>query len=393
MKLRTALTVLAILTAGWLATTGELERPMRQAPVAAWEEWPAASSESVAVPGQDFTPAFPQANSTGTRHSSVADRISAAPLHRGGLAARSSPKTKASPSTLREWELRRADAARFLAALHRDFTGTEGDAEAIALWADLIAAGTLTREQAVEHFLDSAPQLQGAAPLARLYLAFFERVPDEAGWRHWRELFAAGQSLEGIGELFASSAEFAATYGSLDDGGFVDVAFRNTFGRDPSDPERAQWRSRLSAGLASRGQVMLALSESTAFREAVANEVDASLLYSGLLGRTGDAPGLAAWMRTLEEEAAHALLDDRGLPRFARVPRADHRGRSGEVRLAGAPSGVGAQGRKRLRYSADTMNPLMSASPELPDMRYPFQKSKPPWSGERRSIPTYIIVT
>jgi len=48
--------------------------------------------------------------------------------------------------------------------------------------------------------------------------------------------------------------------------------------------------------------VLLALSDSPEFRAAVADEVNASLQYSGLLRRTADAPGFEVWMRSAEQE-------------------------------------------------------------------------------------------
>ncbi|MCM2329102.1 MAG: DUF4214 domain-containing protein [Lysobacter sp.] len=210
--------------------------------------------------------------------------------------------TPAAPRDVASLDVRRAEARRLLTALYRDLKGREGDPDAIAMWADLIAAGTMTREQAVEHFLDSARSLQTSVPLARLYFASFQRVPDEAGWSHWRDVAASGQSLQTISDAFAASDEFAAIYGGLGDPQFLDLAYRNTLGRSPNPAELAQWQSQLASGGATRGRVLLALSESPEFREAVTNEVNASLLYSGLLGRTADAPGFAAWMRTIEQQ-------------------------------------------------------------------------------------------
>jgi hypothetical protein len=212
------------------------------------------------------------------------------------------PMPNTASASAPDFEARRAEARRFLAGLYRDFHGREGEAEVIAMWADLIAAGTLTREQAVEHFLDSAPSLQLAAPLARLYLAAFRRAPDEAGWRHWRSVLDSGRSLDAIGEAFASSEEFATTYGGMDDAHFIDLAYRNTLERPPSAQERAQWESRLASGLGTRGDVLLALSESPEFVRATTHEVSASLLYSGLLGRSADPAGFAAWMQTADRE-------------------------------------------------------------------------------------------
>lgn len=219
-----------------------------------------------------------------------------------GLRADAAPAAPSWAAADLAFERRRADARAFLVGLYREFLGREGDEAAIGLWADLIAAGTLTREQAVEHFLDASPAFQAAAPIARLYLAAFERAPDEAGWRHWRSLLVSGLPLDAIGDAFAASEEFASLHGALADGPFVEFAYRNTLGRDPTPGELAHWQSRLASGLLTRGGVLLAMTESPEFRSAVASEVDASVLYSALLGRSADLPGFAAWMRAAREQ-------------------------------------------------------------------------------------------
>ena len=241
------------------------------------------------------------------------------------------PRSANPPSSQAEFERRRGEARSFLARLYRDFKGREGSPEVIALWADLIASGAWTREQAVEHFLDSAGHLQFAAPLARLYFATFQRVPDEAGLSHWRSVAASGEPLGAISDAFAASGEFAAMYGSLDDAQFIDRAYRNTLGRPPSPAETTQWQSQLSSGLASRGLVLLALSDSPEFRAAVADEVNAALLYSGMLRRTADAPGFEAWMRSADQEG---LTRSAMISRFLDSP--EYRQRAASERVPGS---------------------------------------------------------
>jgi hypothetical protein len=50
-------------------------------------------------------------------------------------------------------------------------------------------------------------------------------------------------------------------------------------------------------------------------------------------------------------------------------------------------------GKNRFLYSAASRNAWTSPSPDCPARMTPTQKSKPPCSGPRRSIPIYIIVT
>lgn len=285
-----------------LVTAARLERPPS---LGEGERWPmpgiatggdppsAAAGPGTARHGIDLAAGTPRAGAT------VAPQA-------GDVAPPTGPPLAADAA----FERRRADARLFLAGLYREFLGRAGDETAVALWADLIAAGTLTREQAVEYFLDASPAFQAAAPLARLYLAAFQRAPDEAGWRHWRSLLVSGGSLDAIADAFVASDEFAAIHGRLGDDAFVALAIRNTLGRDPTPAELAHWGSQLASGLLTRGGVLLAMTESPEFRAAVASEVNASLLYSALLGRSADLPGFSAWMRAARE---------RGLTRAAMI--------------------------------------------------------------------------
>lgn len=113
-------------------------------------------------------------------------------------------------------------------------------------------------------------------PVARLYLAYFQRLPDFEGFEYYIVERDDGRPLADIADEFAGSREFAERYGALDNPGFLDRIARNV--DSEIDPEqRAQWLSQLDAGVVTRGQVLLALSESDGFREDTANEVFAAI--------------------------------------------------------------------------------------------------------------------
>ncbi len=109
-------------------------------------------------------------------------------------------------------------------------------------------------------------------PVARLYLAYFQRHPDFQGFEYYIDEREGGRPLADIADEFAGSREFADRYGALDNAQFLDRIERNVGGE--IDPEqRAQWLAQLDTGVVTRGQVMLALSESDGFREATGDEV------------------------------------------------------------------------------------------------------------------------
>lgn len=168
----------------------------------------------------------------------------------------------------------------------------------------------------------SAPSAQ-AAPAAvagpddrsvdRLYLAYFERVPDAAGEAYWQSQLASQMTLTTISDQFARSPEFVDLYGGVDDAAFVQLIYRNVLDRDPDSGGLAHWTDQLQRGVVTRGDVMLGFSDSTEFKETTgiiglppfgADGRSVERLYLAYFNRSPEGPGLAFWNSEL----------DRGLP-------------------------------------------------------------------------------
>ncbi len=103
-----------------------------------------------------------------------------------------------------------------------------------------------------------------AAPVRRLYLAYFLREPDKSGLAYWSGQHRGGVSLDSISERFARSSEFVNRYGALSNGGFVDLIYTNLFGRTADAKGRTYWTGVLDRGR-TRGAVMVGFSESAEF--------------------------------------------------------------------------------------------------------------------------------
>ncbi|MGH1504116.1 MAG: DUF4214 domain-containing protein [Acidimicrobiales bacterium] len=140
-----------------------------------------------------------------------------------------------------------------------------------------------------------------ARSVERLYAAYFGRGADAAGLEFWQGQQALGRSLDEISESFARSPEFVDTYGTLSDADFVDLVYTNVLGRTPDAGGRDHWLTRLAAGTLSRGQVMLAFSDSAEFKETTGlhphgpDGRSVERLYAAYFGRGADATGLAYW--------------------------------------------------------------------------------------------------
>ena len=109
------------------------------------------------------------------------------------------------------------------------------------------------------------PELFYRWQTARLYVAYFDRVPDTDGWTYWNtQHVVGGQRLEGISDYFTQSAEFTATYGNLSDAEFVNLVYINVMGRYADAAGEHYWQDRLAEGT-TRGEMMVQFSESPEF--------------------------------------------------------------------------------------------------------------------------------
>jgi hypothetical protein len=122
------------------------------------------------------------------------------------------------------------------------------------------------------------------AQVARLYVAYFLRVPDIGGLDYWIGRRKAGLSLEQVSQAFAASPEFRTLYGSLSDEGFVDLVYENLFDREPDADGKAYWLAELERGIP-RGRMMTLFSESPEYVGISGRTVSVALLYARMLGR------------------------------------------------------------------------------------------------------------
>ncbi|MFA5216474.1 DUF4214 domain-containing protein [Sulfuricurvum sp.] len=83
--------------------------------------------------------------------------------------------------------------------------------------------------------------------IAKIYLATFNRVPDDVGLVYWTDVYAnKGASLNAIAQGFAGSAEYAAKYpSSQTSSNYVDAIYNNVFGRGSDLGGKIYWTGRL----------------------------------------------------------------------------------------------------------------------------------------------------
>ena len=177
---------------------------------------------------------------------------------------------------------------------YRDFLSREGDAAGVHGWTDAIQTGT-ARAAVTESFFNSA-EFQGViAPVARLYFAYFLRIPDYGGLTFWIGYFRAGNALSAVSQAFATSPEFTNRYGALNNTQFVTLVYQNVLARAPDTAGLNFWVGQLTTG-STRGQVMLGFSESPEYKASSANSVYVTMMYTGMLKRAPDQAGFDYWV-------------------------------------------------------------------------------------------------
>jgi hypothetical protein len=119
----------------------------------------------------------------------------------------------------------------------------------------------------------------------RLYRTTFGRLPDGNGLAYWSgRLQRHASSLRSMAKAFVSSSEFKRRYGALDDAAFVGQMYANALGRTPDPDGLAFWVGKLQHGT-TRSSLLVSLSESREHVRRAQPEVDAVLLYTGMLRR------------------------------------------------------------------------------------------------------------
>jgi hypothetical protein len=187
-----------------------------------------------------------------------------------------------------------ATASAFAQQLSADVRGRAATGAEVAAFeqaiADGVPAAVLVGEALAEPGWASALE-----PTARLYGAYFGRLPDPTGLRYWMAKRASGTTVARMSAVFADSSEFKRTYGSLTNRQFVELVYRNVLGRAGDPSGVTYWTGKLDRRATSRGHLMASFSESSEHVRRRGPEVAVVSRFLALLGRTPSASELAVW--------------------------------------------------------------------------------------------------
>ncbi len=186
-------------------------------------------------------------------------------------------------------------AADLISRQYLDFLGRPADAQGLAYWESVLGANRSQGPVVIQNFMRSK-EFAPRRSIARLYLAFFDRAPDRNGFDYWTGTLAQGASLGDVAAVFAGSPEFKATYGELNDAEFIALVYNNVLLRSPDLTGFRFWIGRLQDPSISRGDLMVAFSESPEFVRNSNPAVDVIMTYRGMLDRAPDPSGFSYWV-------------------------------------------------------------------------------------------------
>lgn len=195
----------------------------------------------------------------------------------------------------------------FATQQYRDFLSREGSAAEISRWTQDLSSGQSTRAEMVAALFNSDEFQDSAAAIARLYRAYFNRIPDYPGLQYWIGRFQDGTPLNTISQAFASSPEFINTYGNLDNRGFATLVYQNVLGRNPDNGGLNFWVDQLQNGI-SRGAMMIGFSESPEYRTLSYNSILVIMMHIGMLQRSPEQSSFDSWINELDQGRSSLAL-------------------------------------------------------------------------------------
>jgi len=177
---------------------------------------------------------------------------------------------------------------------YRRLLGRAADPAGIAFWQQQLGSGAATAAQAAAALLAADEFQNQVAPVARLSLAVFERLPAAVEFFAWVERLRNGAKLEAIAGQFIATDEFAQRFESgLSDQTFIEFVYQNVLNRAADQAGMDYWQNELNAGL-SRAGLLVNFTESAEFKTGTQARIQVLLAYQALLARAPTAAELAA---------------------------------------------------------------------------------------------------
>lgn len=196
----------------------------------------------------------------------------------------------------------------FLNAVNRRANGRKSTAGELNWWIPRLGDDPGFRGLAIDAIVQGEEYQARTEPIARLYQAYFDRLPDGDGIAYWADLAGKGMGLLEISSYFAQSDEFQQRYGNADNAQFVLLAYSNVLAREPDNDGYDYWLDLMQVeGLNGPG-VLFYFSDSNEFRTSMRERLAISGTYTLVLNRAPTESEIVSGIDSLRATGSLALL-------------------------------------------------------------------------------------
>ncbi|MCU1350969.1 MAG: repeat-containing protein [Acidimicrobiales bacterium] len=176
---------------------------------------------------------------------------------------------------------------------YRDLLGREGDAAGVEAWVARLESGELTGADVVVAFLRSAEFGATLAPVVRVHFGLTNTFP--ASYSTLASQLAqrrAGTSTAAIADAMIASLPSVQ---AKSDEVFINDTYRFSWGGPATADQMAAAKAQLAGG-ASRGTVLVGITDHAWAKAALGPNVDVTMTYVGMLRRIPDSGGYTYWV-------------------------------------------------------------------------------------------------
>lgn len=195
----------------------------------------------------------------------------------------------------------RAGHEAFVGALYRDFLGRSASAADVRYWTDQLAAGK-SRQWVAANLAASAEWI--GSVVDGYYTDTLGRPADAAGRAYWTSVLRSGRPVAHVAAEFYGSAEYRQRVAGGDVTAWVRDLYRTLLGREGDAGGVAYWTRAVASGVPYATVALDFYQSEESCRARVTH------LYRALLGRDPDPVGLASWPAVVRARGDLSLAAD-----------------------------------------------------------------------------------
>ncbi|MDH4076329.1 MAG: peptidoglycan DD-metalloendopeptidase family protein [Acidimicrobiia bacterium] len=193
----------------------------------------------------------------------------------------------------------RAEHTKTVSTWYRMLLKRDPTHKELFAWTDRFAIGLGDENDLIADITMAPPRRNPTGTVLRTFRVMFNRRPGGDELRQWEARYRAGDRAEAIAAGLLGSVDWTAQ-GSLDDGQFVDLIYRNARGKAPSASVRRYWLDQLAGGRA-RASMVANFADSFGVKDATWHELEVMLGFYAALDRQPTDAEMATWRTYLDD--------------------------------------------------------------------------------------------